>query len=79
VTEHQPAIRLDDFLKLQALVGSGGHAKLLIQGGEVKVNGLVETRRRKQLSPGDVVEVNGQKAIVTSPHEDQPESAKGLT
>ena len=71
--ENPPAIRLDDFLKLQAFVGSGGHAKLLIQGGEVKVNGVVETRRRKQLSPGDVVEVNGQRAVVTPPHGNQSE------
>jgi ribosome-associated protein len=38
-------------------VGSGGEAKVLIQGGEVRVNGEVETRRGRKLQRGDVVEV----------------------
>ncbi len=53
-------IRLDDFLKHEGLVGTGGEAKLRIQSGEVRVNGEVETRRRKQLVVGDVVEWMGQ-------------------
>lgn len=57
-------LRLDDFLKMQGVVGSGGQAKLLIQAGEVQVNGVVETRRRKQLAVGDVVEVGGQRLTV---------------
>jgi ribosome-associated protein len=51
---------LDQFLKLSGVAGTGGQAKLLIQGGEVQVNGEVETRRRKKLSPEDVVEVAGE-------------------
>ncbi|QEG41165.1 RNA-binding S4 domain-containing protein [Roseimaritima ulvae] len=54
-------IRLDDFLKFCGLVGTGGQAKVLIQNGEVQVNGQVETRRRKQLVPGDVVELLGER------------------
>jgi ribosome-associated protein len=54
-----PAIRLDQFLKLSGAVGSGGQAKLLIQGGTVRVNGEVETRRGRKLNPGDVVEFEG--------------------
>lgn len=54
-------LSLDDFLKLRNLAGSGGQAKLLIQGGEVKVNGVVETRRRRKLVPGDVVELAGKR------------------
>ena len=50
-------IKLDSFLKLADLVMSGGEAKLLIQEGEVKVNGEVETRRGRKLYPGDRVEV----------------------
>jgi ribosome-associated protein len=61
----QPPLRLDDFLKLHSLVNSGGHAKLLIQSGGVTVNGVVETRRRKQLAPGDVIEVGGQRLTVS--------------
>lgn len=55
-----PCIRLDDFLKFCGLVGTGGQAKVLIQAGEVRVNGEVETRRRRQLSPGDCVELLGE-------------------
>lgn len=51
---------LDQFLKLAGIAGTGGQAKLLIQGGAVQVNGEVETRRRKKLSPEDVVEVEGE-------------------
>ena len=60
-----PMIRLDDFLKRSGLVGTGGEAKLRIQAGEVSVNGAVETRRRKQLSLGDVVEAVGEILTVT--------------
>jgi ribosome-associated protein len=52
-------LRLDQFLKLRGIADTGGQAKLLIQGGEVQVNGEVETRRRRKLVVGDVVEVNG--------------------
>lgn len=54
------ALRLDQFLKVQAIAETGGQAKLLIQGGEVKVNGEIETRRRRKLNAGDIVEVGGQ-------------------
>ena len=52
-------IRLDDFLKLNDAVQSGGHAKFVIQGGEVKLNGEVCTQRGKKLRPGDSVEFSG--------------------
>ena len=50
-------ITLGQALKASNLVGSGGEAKVLIQGGEVRVNGEVETRRGRKLKGGDVVEV----------------------
>jgi ribosome-associated protein len=50
-------IRLDHFLKFTGLADTGGHAKLLIQNGEVKVNGEIETRRRRKLVAKDVVAV----------------------
>ena len=50
-------ITLGQALKASNLVGSGGEAKVLIQGGEVRVNGDVETRRGRKLQKGDVVEV----------------------
>ncbi len=53
-------IELQQALKLARIVETGGQAKMMIQNGEVKVNGAVETRRRKKLYPGDVVEVHGE-------------------
>ncbi len=49
-----PTIHLDQFLKTCG-VATGGQAKLLIQGGEVRVNDVIETRRRRQLRHGDEV------------------------
>ncbi len=51
-------IRLDAFLKMNDAVQTGGHAKIVIQDGEVKVNGEVCTQRGKKLRPGDSVEYN---------------------
>ncbi|MAG92855.1 MAG: hypothetical protein CMJ48_03800 [Planctomycetaceae bacterium] len=53
-------IRLDQFLKIQGIAQTGGHAKLMIQSGEIVVNGEIETRRRKQLQLGDEIEFDGQ-------------------
>ena len=50
---------LDKFLKLTGIAGTGGQAKLMIQGGEILVNGEVEIRRRRKLTAGDVVEADG--------------------
>lgn len=49
-------IRLDAFLKMCDAVQSGGHAKIVIQDGEVKVNGEVCTQRGKKLRKGDSAE-----------------------
>jgi len=57
-------LRLDHFLKTMGMSDTGGQAKLRIQNSEVKVNGEVETRRRRKLAPSDVVEVGGQKFVV---------------
>ena len=59
-----PVIRLDQFLKLAGVVGSGGQAKVLIQGGAVQVNGVLETRRGRKLKPGDAVECEGETLTV---------------
>ena len=60
----EPTIRLDQFMKLVGLVRSGGEAKHLIQGGEVLLNGEVETRRSKKLRHGDVVQLGDYVATV---------------
>ena len=52
---------LDQFRKLKRIVDSGGQAKVLIQSGQIKVNGEVETRRRRKLAANDVIEVDGRK------------------
>ena len=53
-------IRLDSAMKLASLVATGGHAKIVIQNGEVKVNGEVCTMRGKKLYKGDKVTFDGQ-------------------
>jgi ribosome-associated protein len=62
--EEEPVITLGQTLKASDLVGSGGEAKVLIQAGEVLVNGEVETRRGRKLAPGDVVEVGDERLEV---------------
>ena len=53
-------IRLDSAMKLANLVVTGGHAKSVIQDGEVTVNGEVCTMRGKKLHKGDKVTFDGQ-------------------
>ena len=50
-------IRLDDLLKINGCVETGGQAKILIQGGGVTVDGEVCTMRGKKLRGGEVVYV----------------------
>jgi ribosome-associated protein len=56
-----PGTTLGQALKAASLVGSGGEAKVLIQAGEVSVNGEVETRRGRRLEEGDVIEVGDER------------------
>lgn len=57
-------IRLDQFLKLANLVGSGGEAKILIKEGAVLVNGEIEVRRGRKLQAGDEVVVADSEPVV---------------
>lgn len=57
-------IKLDSLLKYEGLVETGGEAKLLIQEGQVKVNGQVCTMRGKKIRPGDRVELGGNALLV---------------
>lgn len=57
-------IRLDSAMKLASLVSTGGHAKIVIQNGEVKVNGEVCTQRGKKLHSGDKVEYNSNGFVI---------------
>jgi ribosome-associated protein len=53
-------MKLDQFLKFQGVVSTGGQAKLLIQDGFVKVNGLPELRRGRKLAVGDRIFAMGE-------------------
>ncbi len=57
-------IKLGQAIKAAGLVESGVEAKIVIQDGEVKVNGAVETQRGKKLFGGEVVEYNGSSIII---------------
>ena len=54
--ENQEYIQLNQLLKATGLVGTGGEAMIRIDEGNVKVNGAVETKRRKKIRIGDRVE-----------------------
>jgi ribosome-associated protein YbcJ (S4-like RNA binding protein) len=53
-------------LKFEGLAHSGGFAKQVIADGQVRVNGEVETRKRKKIVAGDNIEFDGQGIDVTS-------------
>ena len=57
-------IKLQDMMKFANLVSSGGEAKVLIQEGEVSVNGEVCLQRGKKLRPGDRVTFQGRELLV---------------
>lgn len=60
---HTPFIRLDALLKLAAAAESGGAAKVMVQGGQVLVNGEICLMRGKKLVDGDTVQVAGQDIV----------------
>lgn len=61
---HTEFIKLDSLLKLAGLVETGGEAKLLIQNGQVEVNGEVCIMRGKKLRPGDTVTLDGRTVAI---------------
>ncbi len=61
---HTEFIKLDSLLKLAGLVETGGEAKLLIQNGQVEVNGEVCAMRGKKLRPGDTVTLDGRTVAI---------------
>lgn len=74
---HGRTIRLGQYLKLMNLVATGGEAKVLIQAGEVLVNGQVETRRKRRLVAGDRVTIHGQTYIVAIDDRQAPAAPGG--
>jgi ribosome-associated protein len=57
----QEPIELYKILKFENMVTSGGEAKFVISEGQVVVNGAVETRKRKKIFSGDIVEFKDEK------------------
>ena len=56
-------IKLDELLKFAGLADTGGEAKILIQQGQVLVNGEVCTMRGKKIRTGDCVSVAGKEEV----------------
>ena len=61
---HTEFIKLDALLKLAGMVETGGEAKVLIQAGQVLVNGDVCEMRGKKLRPCDTVTLEGRTVTV---------------
>ena len=57
-------IELYKILKFENMVASGGEAKYVISEGQVILNGKVETRKRKKIFSGDIIEFGDEKIRV---------------
>lgn len=64
ITITKSPVELFKILKFEGLVDSGGAAKAAIEQGLVKVNGEVETRKRKQMVAGDKIEFGGNSFVI---------------
>ena len=56
-------MKLDQFLKWNNIVSSGGEAKMLIVSGQISVNGEIEKRRGRKLNKGDIVKFSNNEII----------------
>lgn len=61
VNIREAPVELYKILKMENLAASGGEAKYMIADGQVMVNGEIETRKRKKILPGDIVEFAGKR------------------
>ena len=57
-------IELYKLLKITQIAASGGEAKLMVDQGMVKLNGIVENRKRAKVKPGDTIEAVGYQLVV---------------
>ncbi len=57
-------VELYKLLKFEGLASSGGEAKFFISEGQVLVNGTIETRKRKKIISGDIIELGEEKIHV---------------
>lgn len=56
---YTPYIKLDQLLKLEQIIGTGGQIKFLLDDEKIKVNGEVCHEKRKKIYPYDLVEIQG--------------------
>ena len=57
-------IELIKMLKLLRIASSGGEAKMMVEDGEVKLNGNPESRKRAKLRNGDIVQIFGKEILI---------------
>lgn len=57
-------IELIKLLKLLRIAETGGHAKIIVEDGEVSLNGIQEFRKRAKLRTGDKIEVLGEEILI---------------
>jgi len=57
-------VELYKILKFEGMAASGGEAKLVIEQGQVLVNGKIETRKRKKINSGDIIEFASEKICI---------------
>lgn len=57
-------VELYKILKFEGMASSGGEAKSIVAEGRVMVNGKVETRKRRKIVSGDVIENAGEKILI---------------
>ena len=60
----QEYIPLINLLQVLNIAQSGGHAKIMVSEGEVKVNGEVELQKRKKIRSGDHIELAAVKVTI---------------
>ena len=53
-------ITMDNLLKFSGVADTGGQAFMMVEDGVVRLNGQLVTEKRKQVRPGDVVNIDDQ-------------------
>ena len=64
LSKNQEFIELNKLLKITGLVGTGGEANVRIVEGEVKINGIIASEKRKKIRLNDVVELDGTTIVI---------------
>jgi len=64
ITITRQPVELYKILKFEGIVSSGGEAKAVIDDGQVMVNGVTETRKRKKIVAGDTLEFMGERYVI---------------